>query len=98
MNDETMDNAETGGDVPRKEMPWWAYLVPLIVAGFLLFFTLVYWQSRVGTPGPVPPVGSVGSAAETPQAAPPGQPATANAALLSPPDSDSTAVDTTARH
>ena len=86
---------ETRGNAPQKEIPWWGYLVPLILAGFLLFFTLAYWHSRVGSPGPVPPEGSVGSAAETPQAAPPGQPATAIAGLLTPPDSDSVKVDTT---
>lgn len=77
----------------HKELPWWGYLVPVIVVGFLLFFTLAYWQSRVGTPGPVPPEGSVGSAAEAPQAAPPSQPANSNAGLIpEPPDSDSTVI------
>ena len=89
---------ETRGNVPQKEIPWWAYLAPLIVAGFLLFFTLAYWHSRVGSPGPVPPEGSVGSAAETPQAAPPSQPAIENAGLIPRPDSDSSTVDTTRRH
>lgn len=84
---------ETRGDVPQREIPWWGYLVPVIVVGFLLFFTLAYWHSRVGTPGPVPPEGSVGSAAEAPQAAPPSQPANANAGLIpEPPDSDSTVI------
>ena len=92
---------ETRGDAPKREIPWWGYLVPLIVVGFILIFTLAYWNTRVGSPGPVPPQqpeGSVGSAAETPQAAPPGQPAI-NAGLIipAPPDSDSTRVDTT-RH
>ena len=90
---------ETRGDAPKREIPWWGYLVPLIVVGFILLFTLAYWNSRVGSTGPVPlqPEGSAGSAAETPQAAPPGQPAI-NAGLIPvPPDSDSTGVDTT-RH
>jgi hypothetical protein len=91
---------ETRGDAPKREIPWWGYLVPLIVVGFILIFTLAYWNTRVGSPGPVPPQqpeGSVGSAAETPQAAPPGQPAINAGLIPAPPDSDSTRVDTT-RH
>jgi hypothetical protein len=62
----------------KREIPWWGYALPLIVVGFILFFTLAYWNTRVGSPGPVPsePEGPVGTAAETPQAVPPGQPAT----------------------
>jgi hypothetical protein len=88
---------ETRGEAPKLEIPWWGYLVPVIVVGFILFFTLMYWNTRVGTPGPVPPQpeGPVGSAAETPQAVTPGQPAINAGLIPMPPGSDSTRVDTT---